>query len=84
MAGVIYENHTGTLFRIRETMNSRLSISGARVYKVHHLWGTSDMWLPASEIEAFRKRWWRNAEAGEKFLKEYAEKHGWKQVEEVD
>ena len=84
MAGAIYENHIGTLFRIRETLNSRFRISGARTYKVHHLWGTSDVWMPASEIEAFRSRWWRTPEAGEKYLKEYAEKHGWKQVEEVD
>lgn len=82
MAGAVYENHIGTLFRVRETMNSRLSISGARTYKVHHLWGTEDVWMPACEVEAFRKRWWRTAEAGEKYLKEYAEKHHWKQVEE--
>ena len=82
MAGVVYENHIGTQFRIQETLNSRLSRSGTlRTYKVHHLWGNGNVWTPASEYYEFRSRWWRTAEAGEKYLKEYAEKYHWKRVE---
>ena len=79
---MIYEDLFGYQYQVQETLNSKLSTSGLLTYKVHVRSRDGDMWLPVSRFPSLRSRWWRTQEAGEKYLKDFAEKQNWKLIEE--
>lgn len=77
---MIYQDSFGVWYKVRETLNSKLRGTGCPTYKVHRSISDGKSWLLDTYTPAFEKRWWRKAESGETFLKEYAEKKGWKPV----
>ena len=79
---MIYEDRRGYKYKISETLNSKFNKNGIRSYKVCSSGVNDHIWMPVVWDSSLRTRWWRTAEAGEKFLKNFAEKHHWKQVEE--
>ena len=77
---MIYEDQFGIRYKIQETLNSKMRGTGVPSYKIHES-STNQSWSPVLG-PTLGHRWWRKAESAEKFLKDYAEKHHWKPVNE--
>ena len=79
---MIYQDEFGVQYKIRETLNSKLSGTGTPVYKIHKSFSHGKSWMLETNIPGFRNRWWRYAASGEHYLKDYATRHNWKLVKE--